>query len=33
MIDHTGFVVSDLAKMRRFYDAIVKALDLSTQWP
>ncbi len=30
MLDHTGFVVSDLAKARRFYDAIAKALDLGT---
>jgi len=28
MLDHTGFVVSDLAKARRFYDAIAKALGL-----
>jgi catechol 2,3-dioxygenase-like lactoylglutathione lyase family enzyme len=30
MLDHTGFVVSDLARARRFYDAIAKALDLAT---
>lgn len=30
MIDHTGIVVSDLAKARRFYDAIAAALGLST---
>jgi catechol 2,3-dioxygenase-like lactoylglutathione lyase family enzyme len=30
MIDHTGFVVSDLAKARRFYDAVAEALDLAT---
>jgi catechol 2,3-dioxygenase-like lactoylglutathione lyase family enzyme len=30
MIDHTGFVVSDLAKARRFYDAVAKALGLGT---
>lgn len=30
MLDHTGFVVSDLAKARRFYDAIAKALGLGT---
>lgn len=30
MLDHTGFVVSDLAKARHFYDAIAKALDLGT---
>jgi catechol 2,3-dioxygenase-like lactoylglutathione lyase family enzyme len=30
MLDHTGFVVSDLAQARRFYDAVAKALELST---
>ena len=30
MLDHTGFVVSDLAKARRFYDAVAKALGLGT---
>ena len=30
MLDHTGFVVSDLARARRFYDAIAKALGLGT---
>lgn len=30
MLDHTGFVVSDLALARRFYDAIAKALGLGT---
>lgn len=30
MLDHTGFVVTDLAKARRFYDAIAKALELGT---
>ena len=30
MIDHTGFVVTDLAKARTFYDAIAKALGLMT---
>lgn len=30
MIDHTGFVVSDLARARRFYDAIAKPLGLAT---
>ena len=30
MLDHTGFVVSDLPKARRFYDAIAKALNLAT---
>ena len=30
MIDHTGFVVTDLARARRFYDAIAGALGLAT---
>ena len=30
MIDHTGFVVSDLSRARRFYDAIAKPLGLGT---
>ena len=30
MLDHTGFVVSDLAQARRFYDAIAKPLGLGT---
>ena len=30
MLDHTGFVVTDLAKARRFYDAIAKPLELMT---
>jgi catechol 2,3-dioxygenase-like lactoylglutathione lyase family enzyme len=30
MFDHTGIVVSDLAKARRFYDAIAGALGLVT---
>ena len=30
MLDHTGFVVTDLAKARRFYDAIAAALGLQT---
>ena len=30
MLDHTGFVVSDLARARRFYDAVAKALGLGT---
>src|SRR5687768_6177059 len=30
MLDHTGIVVSDLAKARRFYDAVAKALGLGT---
>jgi catechol 2,3-dioxygenase-like lactoylglutathione lyase family enzyme len=28
MLDHTGIVVSDLARARRFYDAVAKALGL-----
>jgi len=31
MLDHTGFVVSDLAQARRFYDAIAKPLQLGTK--
>ncbi|HYD72330.1 MAG TPA: VOC family protein [Candidatus Binatia bacterium] len=30
MLDHTGIVVTDLAKARRFYDAIAKPLGLQT---
>ena len=30
MIDHTGFVVSDLGKARCFYDAVARALGLVT---
>jgi len=30
MLDHTGIVVTDLAKARRFYDAIAEALGLAT---
>ncbi|ODT66965.1 MAG: hypothetical protein ABS75_25640 [Pelagibacterium sp. SCN 63-23] len=30
MFDHTGIVVTDLAKARRFYDAIAAALELQT---
>jgi len=29
MLDHTGIVVTDLAKARRFYDAIAKPLGLA----
>jgi catechol 2,3-dioxygenase-like lactoylglutathione lyase family enzyme len=29
MLDHTGFVVTDLAKARRFYEAIAKPLGLA----
>lgn len=31
MLDHTGIVVSDLAKARRFYDAIAAILGLATK--
>ena len=31
MIDHTGIVVSDLTKARRFYDAVAGALGLQTK--
>jgi catechol 2,3-dioxygenase-like lactoylglutathione lyase family enzyme len=30
MLDHTGIVVTDLAKARRFYDAIAEPLGLMT---
>jgi catechol 2,3-dioxygenase-like lactoylglutathione lyase family enzyme len=30
MLDHTGIVVSDLARARRFYDAVAAALGLAT---
>jgi len=30
MIDHTGIVVTDLGKARRFYDAIARPLGLAT---
>lgn len=30
MLDHTGIVVTDLAKARRFYDAVAGALGLAT---
>ena len=30
MLDHTGIVVTDLARARRFYDAIAKVLGLGT---
>ena len=30
MIDHTGFVVTDLEAARRFYDAVAKSLGLAT---
>jgi catechol 2,3-dioxygenase-like lactoylglutathione lyase family enzyme len=30
MLDHTGFVVTDLAKARHFYDGIAKPLGLMT---
>ncbi|MDR7127109.1 hypothetical protein [Pseudotabrizicola sp. 4114] len=31
MLDYTGIVVSDLAKARRFHDAMAAALDLATR--
>ena len=31
MLDHTGFVVTDLAKARRFYDAVAASLGLRTK--
>jgi catechol 2,3-dioxygenase-like lactoylglutathione lyase family enzyme len=31
MLDHTGIVVTDLAKAKRFYDAIAKPLGLATK--
>lgn len=30
MLDHSGFIVTDLAAARRFYDAIAKPLGLAT---
>jgi catechol 2,3-dioxygenase-like lactoylglutathione lyase family enzyme len=30
MLDHTGFVVTDLTKARAFYDAVAKPLGLAT---
>lgn len=30
MLDHTGFVVTDLVKARRFYDAVATSLGLGT---
>jgi catechol 2,3-dioxygenase-like lactoylglutathione lyase family enzyme len=30
MLDHTGIVVADLDKARRFYDAVARALHLAT---
>jgi catechol 2,3-dioxygenase-like lactoylglutathione lyase family enzyme len=30
MLDHTGIVVADLARSRRFYDAVAGALGLAT---
>ena len=33
MLDHTGIVVSDLAKARKFYDAVANALGLSIVSP
>lgn len=31
MLDHSGIVVTDLAKARRFYDAVAGALGLATK--
>ena len=31
MLDHTGFVVTDLARARRFYDAVGKPLGLGAK--
>lgn len=31
MLDHTGLVVTDLARARKFYDAIAKPLGLGTK--
>ncbi len=31
MLDHTGFVVSDLTRAKRFYDAIARPLGLVTK--
>jgi catechol 2,3-dioxygenase-like lactoylglutathione lyase family enzyme len=33
MLDHTGIVVTDLPKARRFYDAVAKALGLGIVQP
>ena len=33
MLDHTGFVVTDLVKARKFYEAVAKPLGLSIQTP
>jgi catechol 2,3-dioxygenase-like lactoylglutathione lyase family enzyme len=33
MLDHTGIVVSDLPKARKFYDAVAKALELGIVTP
>jgi catechol 2,3-dioxygenase-like lactoylglutathione lyase family enzyme len=33
MLDHTGFVVTDLSKARAFYDAVAKALGLGIVAP
>jgi catechol 2,3-dioxygenase-like lactoylglutathione lyase family enzyme len=31
MLDHTGFVVADLSRAKRFYDAIARPLALATK--
>jgi catechol 2,3-dioxygenase-like lactoylglutathione lyase family enzyme len=33
MLDHTGIVVSDLPKARKFYDAVAKSLGLGIVVP
>ena len=33
MLDHTGIVVTDLPKARKFYDAVAKALGLGIVTP
>jgi catechol 2,3-dioxygenase-like lactoylglutathione lyase family enzyme len=33
MLDHTGIVVTDLPKARKFYDAVAKALGLGIEEP
>jgi catechol 2,3-dioxygenase-like lactoylglutathione lyase family enzyme len=33
MLDHTGIVVTDLVKARKFYDAVAKTLDLGIATP
>ena len=33
MLDHTGIVVTDLPKARKFYDAVARVLELSIDTP